>query len=129
MYYYQANIIIAEGKKLYGDLPENYTVGYENEENQTVYFPLLQKLDDQYTEVIEVSKEVFEQGLEEINRLVDEKRLVDYEETMQKVSEKQQEFELLKRENTLLKAQNQALTDRTDFHEEVLAEIILAINP
>lgn len=29
----------------------------------------------------------------------------------------------------LLKAQNQALTDRTDFHEDVLTEIILAINP
>lgn len=35
----------------------------------------------------------------------------------------------LKQENILLKAQNKALTDRTDFHEEVLTEIILSINP
>lgn len=35
----------------------------------------------------------------------------------------------LKQENTLLKAQSQANSDRADFHEEVLAEIILAINP
>lgn len=38
------------------------------------------------------------------------------------------EIEELKQENTLLKAQNQALTDRTDFHEEVLTEIIVTIN-
>jgi len=38
-------------------------------------------------------------------------------------------FETLKQENTLLKAQSQANSDRADFHEEVLAEIILAINP
>ncbi|BDH60156.1 hypothetical protein MTP04_02860 [Lysinibacillus sp. PLM2] len=35
----------------------------------------------------------------------------------------------LEQENILLKAQNQALTDRTDFHEDVLTEIILTINP
>jgi hypothetical protein len=35
----------------------------------------------------------------------------------------------LKQENNLLKAQTQANADRTDFHEEVLTEIILAINP
>ena len=33
----------------------------------------------------------------------------------------------LEQENKLLKAQNNALTERTDFHEEVLAEIILTI--
>lgn len=35
----------------------------------------------------------------------------------------------LEQENALLKAQNKALTERTDFHEEVLAEIILTITP
>lgn len=35
----------------------------------------------------------------------------------------------LEQENTLLKAQNKALTERTDFHEEVLTEIILKITP
>lgn len=35
----------------------------------------------------------------------------------------------LEQENTLLKAQNNALAERTDFHEEVLTEIILSIAP
>lgn len=35
----------------------------------------------------------------------------------------------LEQENKLLKAQNSALTERTDFHEEVLTEIILTITP
>lgn len=35
----------------------------------------------------------------------------------------------LEQENKLLKAQNIALTERTDFHEEVLTEIILKITP
>jgi len=33
----------------------------------------------------------------------------------------------LQQENTLLKAQNSVLVERTDFHEEVLSEIILTI--
>lgn len=39
-----------------------------------------------------------------------------------------QEVDELKRENTLLKAQNKANADRTDFHEDVLTEIILTIH-
>lgn len=39
------------------------------------------------------------------------------------------EIQELKHENTLLKAQNKANADRADFHEEVLTEIILKINP
>lgn len=34
-----------------------------------------------------------------------------------------------KKEFELLKAQNEVLVDKTEFHEEVLTEIILAINP
>ncbi|MFJ8268538.1 hypothetical protein [Peribacillus asahii] len=37
------------------------------------------------------------------------------------------EIEILKQENTLLKAQNQALTDRTDFHEELIAEMAMLV--
>lgn len=129
MYYYQASIKVEKGKKIYGDLPELFTVGYENEETQTVYFPLLQKLDEQYTDVYEINEELYEQELSEINRLANEKRVADFEETKNKIIKRQQELESLKRENNLLKAQNQALTDRTDFHEEVLTEIILAIAP
>lgn len=33
------------------------------------------------------------------------------------------EFEVLRQENTLLKAQNQALTERADFIEDVVAEM------
>ena len=35
----------------------------------------------------------------------------------------------LEQENLLLKAQNKALSERTDFHEEILTEIILTIAP
>lgn len=35
--------------------------------------------------------------------------------------------EQLKQENLLLKAQNAALTERTDFHEDVLTELILEV--
>ena len=35
------------------------------------------------------------------------------------------EIDLLKQENELLKVQNQALLDKTDFHEDILTEIIL----
>lgn len=96
MYYYQASIKVVEGKKVYGDLPENYTVGYENEETQTVYFPLLQKLDEQYVEVTEISKDVFEQELEEINRLANEKRLADFEETIKMINDKNKIIKELK---------------------------------
>lgn len=41
----------------------------------------------------------------------------------------EEKLEALEQENILLKAQNQALAEQTDFHEEVLTEIILAINP
>jgi hypothetical protein len=37
------------------------------------------------------------------------------------------EIEELKQENTLLKAQNQALSDKTEFHDDVLTEMILQI--
>ena len=40
-----------------------------------------------------------------------------------------EDFEVLQQENILLKAQNNALTERTDFHEEILTEIILTIAP
>lgn len=41
----------------------------------------------------------------------------------------ERKIEELERENALLKAQNNALTERTEFHEEILAEIILTITP
>ncbi|MER2030928.1 MAG: hypothetical protein ABS903_17330 [Solibacillus sp.] len=44
-------------------------------------------------------------------------------------SAEQRRIQELEQENALLKAQNKALTERTDFHEEVLAEIILTITP
>ena len=34
---------------------------------------------------------------------------------------------LLKKENTLLKAQNQALNEKTDFHEELIAEMAMLV--
>lgn len=37
------------------------------------------------------------------------------------------DIEKLQQENKLLKAQNQALAERTDFHEDVLQEIILSM--
>lgn len=43
------------------------------------------------------------------------------------IGELENEIKRLEAENALLKAQNQALADRTDFHEDVLEEIILTI--
>ncbi|WP_342471650.1 hypothetical protein MHH70_12595 [Metasolibacillus sp. FSL H7-0170] len=40
----------------------------------------------------------------------------------------EERMEQLEQENKLLKAQNAALVEQTEFHEEVLTEIILAIN-
>lgn len=37
------------------------------------------------------------------------------------------EFEVLMQENTLLKAQNQALTERADFIEDVVAEMAVKV--
>ncbi|WLR54828.1 hypothetical protein LC048_20905 [Mesobacillus subterraneus] len=39
------------------------------------------------------------------------------------------EMEILKQENTLLKAQIQAATDRSDFHEELIAEMAMMFYP
>lgn len=39
----------------------------------------------------------------------------------------EEEFKEFKQDNTLLKARSNALTERADFHEEILAEIILTI--
>jgi hypothetical protein len=39
------------------------------------------------------------------------------------------EMELLKQENTLLKAQMQANSDRSDFHEELIAEMAMLVYP
>lgn len=39
------------------------------------------------------------------------------------------ELDLLKQENTLLKAQVQAAADRSDFHEELIAEMAMQVYP
>jgi hypothetical protein len=39
------------------------------------------------------------------------------------------ELELLKQENTLLKAQVQAAADRSEFHEELIAEMAMLLYP
>ncbi|MBU8773179.1 hypothetical protein [Cytobacillus oceanisediminis] len=39
------------------------------------------------------------------------------------------EMDLLKQENTLLKAQIQASSDRSDFHEELIAEMAMLVYP
>lgn len=57
--------------------------------------------------------------------------LFDYgmkqEKVLPELSSEEKIQQLLK-ENNLLKAQNEALSGRTDFHEEVLTEIILSIS-
>ncbi|KON88942.1 hypothetical protein AF332_20550 [Sporosarcina globispora] len=39
------------------------------------------------------------------------------------------DMDLLKQENTLLKAQIQASSDRSDFHEEIIAEMAMLVYP
>ena len=50
-------------------------------------------------------------------------------ETTEPVYQKplREKVEELKTENTLLKAQNKALTERTDFHEELIAEMAMLV--
>lgn len=43
------------------------------------------------------------------------------------LTEEQKQIIQLQQENSLLKAQNQALSDRTDFHEELIAEMAMII--
>lgn len=55
----------------------------------------------------------------------------DPENDMPKVymSVPEEEFQELKQENIILKAQNKALADQSEFHSDVLTEIILTIAP
>jgi hypothetical protein len=76
-----------------------------------------------------INEQTFEMGL----NLVEEANLLDgnylifvSEEELNKLREPSP-IEKLQQENILLKAQNQALSDRTDFHEDVLSEIILTM--
>lgn len=42
-------------------------------------------------------------------------------------TKEEKQIEELKKENTLLKAQNKALTEKTDFHEELIAEMAMLV--
>jgi hypothetical protein len=50
-------------------------------------------------------------------------------EALQNQPTKPDDIEILKQENILLKAQNQALSDRADFQEELIAEIAMMVYP
>ncbi|MEC1180360.1 hypothetical protein P9B03_17840 [Metasolibacillus meyeri] len=53
---------------------------------------------------------------------------IDTEKNTPKPATQEERIQELEQENKLLKAQNLALVKQTEFHEEVLAEIILTIN-
>ncbi|WP_107841220.1 hypothetical protein [Metasolibacillus meyeri] len=53
---------------------------------------------------------------------------IDTEKNIPKPATQEERIQELEQENKLLKAQNSALVKQTEFHEEVLEEIILTIN-
>ncbi|WPK10606.1 hypothetical protein R6U77_12010 [Lysinibacillus louembei] len=53
---------------------------------------------------------------------------IDEEKNAPKPLTQEERIHELEQENKLLKAQNTALVQQTEFHEEVLTEIILALN-
>lgn len=63
---------------------------------------------------------------ENIDRM---RKLIQNCEILEVIDGLEKENVSLNKENALLKAQNRALCDRTDFHEDVLTEIILTISP
>lgn len=77
---------------------------------------------DEYKEDLLVSYPVrFENGVFLWQQFDDPPELPRYKPMSERIIE-------LQKENNLLKAQNEALSGRTDFHEEVLTEIILSIS-
>lgn len=53
---------------------------------------------------------------------------IDEEKNAPKPPTQEERIHELEQENKLLKAKNTALVQQTEFHEEVLTEIILALN-
>jgi hypothetical protein len=53
----------------------------------------------------------------------------EYKYSVDNPSKEPSEVEILIQENTLLKAQIQATTDRSDFHEELIAEMAMMVYP
>lgn len=51
----------------------------------------------------------------------------EYKNSVDNHSKEPTEMEILVQENTLLKAQVQAATDRSDFHEELIAEMAMLV--
>lgn len=118
MFYFKATITVENGNKKYGDLPLNYTVGYEDEEFGEVYFPSLQDLSADYN-VIKLTKEEYETLLGDLQRRLNEKKQVEIEETRNKVLEKQREIEGLVQSVVLLGKNNEELaTDNADLWYE-----------
>lgn len=108
--------IDAEGFLIFGadafikendDVPEGYVSTYYDTSERGYFKPRWNG-----TEWIEGATQ------EEINEITNVPREPTLEE----------KFAQLEQENKLLKAQNLALVEQTEFHEEVLTEIILAIN-
>lgn len=90
MLYYKARIYTDSGIKQYGDLPQNYVIGYENELTEEVYFPMSFKLDEKYELVTEIKKEEYEKALEDISLIIKEKRQSEFEEAKIKFNEKKE---------------------------------------
>lgn len=55
------------------------------------------------------------------------KKLVIPTKQEKRIAALESENKTLQHENTLLKAQNEALTERTDFHEELIAEMAMLV--
>jgi hypothetical protein len=82
---------------------------------------------DDYSEIWVSDKEIEKKTKTHEFTVVNGEIVFGEEKVIEEPPREPTEIEKLQQENILLKAQNQALSDRTDFHEDVLSEIILTI--
>ncbi len=107
-------------------------------EQDITRYSILSKLDRESFDVLELPFGAYSKDFAECNgyRVNLETKQLEFSypdpnetETTEPVYQKplSEEVEELKAENNLLKAQNQALTERTDFHEELIAEMAMMV--
>jgi hypothetical protein len=82
---------------------------------------------DEYAEIWVENEEIERRTLTHEFSIANDEIVFGEEKVIEEIQQEPSEIEKLQQENILLKAQNQALSDRTDFHEDVLSEIILTM--
>lgn len=126
MKYYKAPIVVENSSKRYGNLPLNFVTGYETDTD--AYFQLIDTIPlPESSSLTEIDENEFTAKIQEITQLEKEKRKRQEQDFLTELKQKQQTIEDLISENTLLKAQNHALTETTEFHEELIVELAMMV--